>query len=283
MEKTPCWMQRWRGSENSDAACVPQEFNLGVTMRSLHLKLGLGLAFAGALAAADPLPKGDAILDKYVEATGGKAAYAKLHSQVVSGTTEFKTMGMKGKLTVYMAEPDKHYSEIELTGIGKIQEGSNGDVVWGYSAIQGPHIKEGEEKAEALLQGRFNSELNWRDLFKSAETVGVEQVDGADCYKVVLTPKAGPPITKWFAKDTGLLMKMAMTSKTPNGDIPSESVYSDYRKEGDITVAHKVVTHVSTMEMQMSVDSVQSNVDIPKDKFDPPAQVKALINKPAAK
>jgi len=252
-------------------------------MRSHQLRIGLTLAFASALLAADELPKGDAILDKYVEATGGKAAYSKLHSQVVNGTTEFKTMGMKGKMSVYTAEPDKHYTEIELTGIGKIQEGSNGDVVWSYSAMQGPRIKEGDEKAEAMLQGKFNSELNWRDLFKSAETVGTEQVDGKDCYKVVLTPKSGPPMTKWFAKDTGLLMKMAMTSKTPMGDIQSDSTYSDYRKEGDVLVAHKVVTHVATMELVMTVDGVQTNVDIPKDKFDPPAEVKALMNKPAAK
>jgi hypothetical protein len=252
-------------------------------MSSHQLRIGLALAFASAVLAADELPKGDAILDKYVEATGGKAAYSKLHNQVVNGTTEFKTMGMKGKMMVYTAEPDKHYTEIELGGIGKIQEGSNGDVVWSYSAMQGPRIKEGDEKAEALLQGKFNSEVNWRDLFKSAETVGMEQVDGKDCYKVVLTPKTGPAITKWFDKDTGLLMKMAMTSKTPMGDIQSDSTYSDYRKEGDVLVAHKVVTHVATMELVMTVDGVQSNVDIPKDKFDPPAEVKALMNKPAAK
>jgi outer membrane lipoprotein-sorting protein len=252
-------------------------------MRSHQLRIGIALAFASALVAAEDLPKGETILDKYVEVTGGKAAYSKLHNQTVSGTTEFKTMGMKGKLTVYTAEPDKHYTEIELAGIGKIQEGSNGDVVWAYSAMQGPHIKEGDEKAESLLQGKFNSELNWRDLFKSAETTGLETVDGKDCYKVVLTPKAGPPMTKWFAKDSGLLMKMAMTSKTPMGEIQSDSAYSDYRKEGDVLVPHKVVTHVATMELVMTVDSVQTNTEIPKDKFDPPAEVKALMNKPAAK
>jgi outer membrane lipoprotein-sorting protein len=252
-------------------------------MRSYIFKLTAALAVTGALVSAQDLPKGDAILDKYIEVTGGKAAYSKLHSQKVDGTTEFKTMGMKGKLTVYTAEPDKHYTEIELAGIGKIQEGSNGDVVWGYSAMQGPRIKEGDEKAEALLQGKFNAELNWRDLFKSVENTGVEAVDGKDCYKVVLTPKAGPPMTKWFDKDTGLLTKMAMTSKTPMGEIQSDSAYSDYRKEGDITVPHKVVTHVATMELIMTVDSVQNNAEIPKDKFDPPAEVKALMNKPAAK
>jgi len=241
--------------------------------------LGLALAFAGALFAADDLPKAETILDRYVEATGGKAAYSKVHAIMVNGTTEFKTMGMKGKMTVYTAEPDKTYTEIELPGIGKIQEGSNGDVAWGMSAMQGPRVKEGDERAEALLHGKFNAEVNWRDVFKSAETTGVETVDGKTCYKVVLTPKSGPPITRWFDKDSGLLMKQSMTSKTPMGEIQSESIYSDYRKEGDVLVSHKQVTHVATMELVTSIDSVQTNPEIPKEKFDPPAEVKALIKK----
>jgi hypothetical protein len=252
-------------------------------MRSLTVRFGFALAFAGALAAADELPKGAAILDKYVEVTGGKAAYSKLHTQIAIGTTEFKAMNLKGKLTVYTAEPDKHYTEIELAGIGKIQEGSNGDVAWGYSAMQGPRVKEGEERAEALLQGKFNGDLNWRDIFNSAETQGTETVDGKTCYKVLLTPKSGPPMTKWFDKDSGLLMKMAMTSKTPMGDIQADTTYDDYRKEGELVMPHKLIVHVATMEMVMTVDSVQSNPDIPKDKFDPPAEVKALIKKPEAK
>jgi len=252
-------------------------------MRSLKVRIVLGLALAGGLVAADDLPKGDAVLDKYIEVTGGKAAYSKLHTQIVNGTTEFKAMGLKGKMTVYMAEPDKHFSEMELAGIGKIQEGSNGNVAWTMSAVQGPHLKEGDELAESLLQGKFNGDLNWRDIYKSAETVGTETVDEKTCYKVVVTPKQGPPATKWYDKATGLLVKSATKSKTPMGEIDAETMYADYRKEGDLVVAHKMNTKVATMELSMTVESVQSNPEIPKDKFDPPAEVKSLIKKPEAK
>jgi outer membrane lipoprotein-sorting protein len=182
-----------------------------------------------------------------------------------------------------MVEPDKHYSEMELPGIGKIQEGSDGSVAWTMSAMQGPRVKEGDERAESLLQGKFNGELNWRDIYSKAETTGTEDVDGKTCYKVLLTPKQGPVATKWFDKDTGFLVKSATTSKTPMGEVQAETTHSDYRKEGDLMVAHKMNTKVATMELSMTVDSVQSNPEIPKDKFDPPAEVKALIKKPEAK
>jgi len=243
------------------------------------LKFAAALALASAALAADALPKGDAIMDKYVEVTGGKAAYAKLHSEISTGTMEFKAMGLKGKMTSYSAEPDKRYTEIVINGIGKMLEGSNGQVAWALSAVQGPRVKDGDEREEALLHGRFNSDLLWRDTTKAAETVGVETVEGKECYKVVLTPKAGKPITKWFDKDSNLLVKIVVTSKTPMGDIQSDSVMSDYRKEGEILVPHKIVTHVSTVELVATVDSLQYNVDIPEDKFAIPDEVKPLVKK----
>jgi hypothetical protein len=141
------------------------------------LRIGLALAFGGVLAAAD-LPKGETLMDKYIEVTGGKVAYSKMHSQMMTGTMEFPAMGLKGKMTIYSAEPDKQYLEINLEGVGKIQEGSSGDLAWANSAMQGPRLKEGGEKADTLLRNKFNGELNWRDQYKTVETVGTETVEG---------------------------------------------------------------------------------------------------------
>ncbi len=244
------------------------------------LKIGLALTFAGLLAAAADLPKGEALLDKYIEVTGGKAAHAKIHSDMTTGTMEFKAMGLKGKITTYGAEPDKKYSEVLLDGIGKMQEGVNGDVAWSLSAMQGPRVKEGDEKTETILQSKFNADLNWRDLFKTAETVGVETIDGKECYKVVLTPKTGSPSTRWFDKESNLLVKLSMTSKSAMGEIQSEMLVSDYRKEGDILLPHKMIVKAGPMEFVATVDTVQHNPEIPKDRVDVPDEVKALLKKP---
>ena len=105
------------------------------TNRSLGI--GLVLALAAAAMAADDLPKGETVLDKYVEATGGKAVYSKIHNETTTGTMEFKAMGLKGKLTSYAAEPDKRYTEISLEGIGKIQEGDLIEIVIDRVKLEG--------------------------------------------------------------------------------------------------------------------------------------------------
>jgi zinc protease len=246
-------------------------------MRNIFL-CGAVLLAAGALPAADELPKAETILDKYIEVTGGKAAYEKRHTEVSSGTMEFVGKGIKGSLTSFRSEPNKSYTEIDIQGIGKIQEGTDGSVAWSLSALQGPRLKEGEEKSGALQAARFNAELNWRDVYK-AETRGVEQVDGKDCYKVQLTPKEGMAMTRFYDKQSNLLLKMVMTVKNPMGEFPVESRVSDYRKEGDILMPHKITQSAAGQEITINIESVKHNAEIPKDKFDLPAEIKALIKK----
>jgi outer membrane lipoprotein-sorting protein len=175
-------------------------------------------------------------------------------------------------------EPNKSYTEVDIQGIGKVREGSDGTIAWSLSAMQGPRIKDGDEKAGALQAARFNAELRWRDVYK-AETTGVEQVDGKDCYKVQMTPKEGLAMTRYYDKESSLLVKMVMTVKNPMGEIPVESYVGDYRKEGALLVPHKVTQKAAGQEIAIVIDSVKFNAEIPKDKFEPPDEIKAMLKK----
>jgi hypothetical protein len=247
-------------------------------MKRRNAILGILLS-AAALYAADDLPKGDTIVDKYVEVTGGKAAYEKVKSEIDTGTMTLGAMGLKGAMMVYSQAPDKRLVEVNIEGVGKILDGVNGDLAWSMNAMQGPRIKEGDEKAEALRQNRHNGDVTWREMYKSAENKGVEAVDGKDCYKVEMTSKDGKVSTRWYDKKTGLMMKMSSVSKTPMGEMQAEVFADDYRKEGDLLMPHKMLTKVAGQELVMTIDKVEQNVEIPKDKLEPPAEVKALIKK----
>src|SRR4051794_41244932 len=98
-------------------------------------RIAIGLIFfGGSLFAADELPKAETILDKFVEATGGKAAYAKVHSDISTGTMTFVAMGLTGNLVSYSQAPDKRVIEITFEGIGKVTEGTNGEIAWSMNA-----------------------------------------------------------------------------------------------------------------------------------------------------
>src|SRR5579863_1905064 len=150
------------------------------------------LAWVLPVSAADEaLPAAATVLDRFVEVTGGKAAYEKHKTEIQTGKLEFTALGLKGSLTAYSAEPDRHYSSLDLEGLGKIEMGVTGGVAWENNSISGPRIKSGEEKVQAVRDARINAPYHWRELYSKAETTGAENIDGEDCFKVSLTPAEG--------------------------------------------------------------------------------------------
>jgi hypothetical protein len=247
-------------------------------LTSAVLLIGL-CGYPGPARAEDALPKAEEILDKFVEATGGKAVYEKIHNEKATGTFEFVGKGVKGTMTSYRAQPNKMYTRVELENIGAIEDGTDGQTAWTLSAIQGPHIKQGEERAVSLRQATLRSPLEWRKLYKSAETAAVEDVNGQACYKVVLTPNEGKPETQYYDKKSNLLVKMSMTVVSQMGEIPTETTISDYRAQDGLLSPRKSHHSALGQEFEITINQIEYNVDLPKDRFDLPAEIKALAAK----
>jgi outer membrane lipoprotein-sorting protein len=248
---------------------------LFATHALLATALAVGVSYR--CQAADELPKAETILDKAITVTGGKAAYQKIHTEISTGSMTIN--GMSGSATTWKAEPNKVYTEIVFQGLGTMQEGANGKVAWSNSAMQGPHVKEGDEKDTAMLMARFDAEVNWRDIFTKTETAGMEPVDGKDCYKLILTPKAGKPMTQFYEKESGLLHKSVMTVTSAMGEVTVETSLGDYRKEGEILRPHKLTNTAMGQQFVISIDKIEYNADIPASRFDLPAPIQALLDK----
>src|SRR6266851_8589863 len=236
----------------------------------------LFVAACRVLCAADTLPTGEAILDKYIEVTGGKAVYEKKHTEISSAVMEFTGKGVKANMTVYHAEPNNSYTVVDIEGIGKMEEGTNGAVVWERSALKGPRVKTGEERAVALRAASIHHDTRWRDFFQKVECTGVEPIDGHVCYRVVLTPKEGQPETRYYDKQSSLLVRTNMILKTEMGEIPAESSVGDYRTVDGVLTPFLVKQKVLGQEFTVTLQSMKTNVDIPRERFALPDDVKAL-------
>lgn len=230
---------------------------------------------------ADDLPKAEVILDRYLEVTGGKAAYEKVHSELTKGTMEFTGKGIKGTIVNWEAEPNKSFTVADLEGVGKVESGSDGEVFWERSALTGPRIKSGEEREEILRASTFNPHLNWRKIYDKFETAGTEMVDGDECYKVVLTPKSGSAMSQFYSRKTGFLVKTSGIHKTQMGDIPADGFLKDYKTvEGSgLMMPFTHVDKFAGQEIELHLQSVQFNVDVPKDRFDLPEEIRTLLKK----
>jgi hypothetical protein len=238
------------------------------------------MAFANA-ADDEPLPSGAWVLDHYIEVTGGKDAYAKHRSEIQSGVLEFPAQGLKAKIIRYAAEPDKYATSVEIPGVGKIESGVTAGIAWDNSAVLGPRIKSGEEKARAIREAVFNATLNWRKVFTKVDNAGVEPVDGEECYKLIVSPSEGRPDTMYFSKKSGLLLKVTAVAVSQMGEIPVEMSYSGYKEANGIRFPSVIGQKAVGQEFTVTIDEVRVNEDIPADKFALPAEIKALRDKAA--
>lgn len=221
----------------------------------------------------------ESVLDRYVAVSGGKAARMKARTQFMKTRVAMPAQGIQGTASEYRGDGIS-YIEMEIPGVGKIEQGVHNGVVWEKSALMGPRLKEGDEKYLALRQAQLDADWNWRRYYSAtlAPSAAGEAPEPSD--KVVLTPKeGGSPETRWYSKKSGLLVKMSTTQKSQLGEISMEMLFSDYRNVGGVMIAFHNTVKAGPQQMEMVQEVVQNNVPIPAAKRTPPPDVQILIQK----
>ena len=238
------------------------------------------LATTSVVTAQDEqLPKAEDILKKHIDALGGKSALKKVHNRIAKGTFEVPAQGLKGTLITYEAARNKNYTTIDLGGIGQIESGNDGQVHWERTAMTGVRILEGAEKALAVRQSTFNGILYWPKLYKKAETVGEAKVGERSCYKLEMTPNEGNSEMWYIDSESYLQVRTDLVYKGPMGEIPLQIMFEDNKEVDGIVLPHTVRQSMMGMEQVMTIESIKHNVDMPKERFDLPEDVKALLAK----
>src|ERR1044072_9739501 len=83
------------------------------------------------------LPTVDKIIEKSINATGGRAAMEKITSRVTKGTIEVAAMGLKGSTEAYTKAPNKTLSLTTIGGGWPFKQGYDGKNAWGEDPGQG--------------------------------------------------------------------------------------------------------------------------------------------------
>jgi hypothetical protein len=245
----------------------------------MYLMKVLACLIAVPLLFAADVPSGEKVLEMSLEKSGGAAAFAKAKSVVMSGTVELAGHNIKGPVTIFQKD-GKSYTTLDLPGIGKVEEGFDGNTAWESNAIQGARVKEGEERALVARAAHMLSLLDsWREFYTIVKTAGSEDVNGKPAWKVEMTPKLGKVETLYVDKDSGMVVRSSQTVAMPMGDIPVEEELSDYRFVDGIKTPFSMTQKAMGQVMVMHFDKVNYNADIPADRFDLPASVKALADK----
>ncbi len=247
-------------------------------LRSIGRPLALATLFALALvpqAGAATTPEADQVIRRYVDATGGAAAFAAESSLYTRA--KLGGFGFSGTIETWSVRPDLHYARTEL-GPFKLSEGSRGRTAWRTDPTTGRVVTlTDQDLTEALASNWFELE-RWAEPGHGGGTITVagREKDDKGTYTVLAMQAPGAEALKprrlWFFDATGLLARM----EAPRDQNQIATDFSDWRKAGGRLRAHVNESGISNMpanRLRSVADSFATNVSTAGLAFDPPLPV----------
>lgn len=214
----------------------------------------------------------DQILEKYVQAVGGKEALDKITSRTGKGSYHLGgDLNLSGEFESYSKSPNKNLIKVTLPGLGLFQEAYDGSVGWTNDPISGLRDRKGLEFEGARLDAEFNRELSLKRLYPKLELKGTQKVGDRDAYLIVGTPAAGSSENFYFDTQSGLLVRLDRKRVSAQGDVVAwEIYYEDYREVDGIKFPFTERQVSPGLTVTIKYTSLKHNLPIDDAKFAKP-------------
>lgn len=222
------------------------------------------------------LPPAQTLIDRHIEAVGGRDAVKSINSVAARGSLSIPANGITGTIEVFSARPNKTLAKTSLAGIGEIVEGFDGKVAWSNSPMTGPMIASGQELEERAFYSDFDGALGVASRYESIKTVEKTTFEGRPVYKVALTKKTGGDDIEFYDVETGLKAGAMMERANPMGTISVTVAVSDYKKFDKLLQPTVVKQRAAGAEIVTTFTSIEYNKVDPA-LFELPAEIKALV------
>lgn len=203
------------------------------------------------------------ILDKYVEAIGGKENILKVQD---------KTTNMKGSIqgidltvTMYQKEPGKLY---QLLDAGVFQQKTVFDGSKGYTEGMGQRTDFAGEQLEDMKENSLHNMLNYDERGVKYELTGMENINGKDAYKITFTASSGKKSIAYYAVDSGFLLRTSSSVATPQGTINQTTDMDDYRDVQGVKYPFKLTQNMGPQSIEFIVTSYEVNTGLQDSLFE---------------
>jgi len=242
-------------------------------MKAFYCRIlqGILLALLSAARGADNPPSVDSILDKFIEASGGKAAMEKIKSRTIKGDLEL--MGSTSDWVLEAKAPNKQFSGFDNPTLGTVADGFDGTIAWSKNQ-SGVRVKEGEELAKTKRDSEFYRYLNLRKQYPDLGYKGTDKVDGEEVHILESKPSASSTERFSFSTKSNLLIRQESEFEGPQGKVGVTVRLTDFRPVDGIKYAHSLKFRIRAgeqeLEFAIKVKEVKHNVTIEDAKFSKP-------------
>lgn len=222
-------------------------------------------------AAATATPTIDQILNRYVEAEGGRAAWQKLTSRESTGTIEVPSMSLSGTVEIHEKAPDRMLGVVTING-ASFRQGFDGTVGWTDEPQNGLREVSGAELAETRRDADFFHPMDLRKLYSKLTVTGKEKIGERDAYVVEgALPEGGEPDRMYFDAQTGLTLRTISQHHGPDGVTEYQEDFEDYREVDGVKLPFTIHQKNGDTAITITISEVHHNVDVDDSLFAKPA------------
>lgn len=229
-------------------------------------RLLIPAALVAATAFAQEAPTAQQVLDRSVEAMGGRAAIEKHTTVSRRGTFELPDMGASGTVEILAKAPDKMVTNLVVDGYGTVHTGFDGKV--GYTVRpEGETILSGQALTEIQRDATFNKDLKLAELYKSITVKGQETVNGVATWAVVFTADGSKPEMVYYDAKTWLPVRAVVKRSSDEGETEIVTDVSDWKEVSGVKMAHKIRQKVAVGTLVFTLSEVAFDVPLADSLF----------------
>jgi predicted aspartyl protease len=226
-------------------------------------------------------PTLEEILDKYVQALGGRASVEKVNSRTSRGSFTSIHLKTKGPIELYAKAPNKWLMVLVAQGYGNYRRGFNGTVAWEkYPGRDSASNLSGFSKRDA----EFHLPVKFRETFPNVTVKDNEKLGERET-TVLEAPGAGNPRRWYFDNKSGLLLRSE--TRSSSGKTLDSVDYDDYRKVDGLEEPFSIrIVDRDGTDFNIKLSEVEHNRLIDDVSFDKPENKlrdKGAANLPKAK
>lgn len=209
----------------------------------------LGLFLVGLSVAVGYGQTAKEILDKMIDAQGGRKVLAAIKDTTIAATIELAQQGMSGNLNIYQKEPDKMRMDIEIQNM-VITQAFDGVKGWRTDPMSGATVEMSESETRDFKKQAMGNDslLNPEKFGITFAFKGKEKIQDKEYLVLEQSYADGQKITMYLDPITYLTYKAKAKVNQMGTEIDQETIFGDYRKEGDSMTAHTMTVFQSGTE-----------------------------------
>jgi outer membrane lipoprotein-sorting protein len=228
----------------------------------------LALFLLGLMASPGFSQKAADILEKMIEAQGGRKVLENIKDVTLSGSIE--AMGMSMTITLYRKEPNKMRRDAEAAGMA-MTWAFDGEVAWEIGmGSQKPSEETGKDAEETKRDAQGYAAILHPEKYGITYVLkGKEKIEGKDYFILEQTIPGGIKTSQYVDTETYLIYKIAYTSINAKGvEEKEEQFMSDYKKVDGVMIAHSLtIPSEGGMSAKLTFTKVSFNTGLEDSLF----------------